>query len=61
MVTNQDSTGRRAVSGAEPSETKLKLLRAAEAGIIRQGFAATTVDEICSDAGVTKGDRKSVV
>lgn len=55
MVTNQDSTGRRAVSRAEPSETKLKLLRAAEAGIIRQGFAATTVDEICSDAGVTKG------
>ena len=35
--------------------TKEKLVAAAEAEILAQGYAATTVDEICARAGVSKG------
>ena len=38
----------------EPS-TKDKLLNAAEALMLAKGFTATSVDEICEEAGVTKG------
>ncbi|HEX4264365.1 MAG TPA: TetR/AcrR family transcriptional regulator [Verrucomicrobiae bacterium] len=39
----------------EEPGTKLKLLDAAVVLMRRKGFAATTVDEICAEAGVTKG------
>jgi len=35
--------------------TKLNLLQAAFAVIRRQGYAGTTVDQICAEAGVSKG------
>lgn len=37
------------------SESKRKLLDAAMKLMIAKGFTATTVDEICSEAGLTKG------
>jgi TetR/AcrR family transcriptional regulator, transcriptional repressor for nem operon len=37
------------------SQTKRKLLDAAMKLMVRKGFKATTVDEICSEAGLTKG------
>lgn len=37
------------------SPTKDKLMSAAQDLILEQGFAATTVDDICGKAGVTKG------
>jgi TetR/AcrR family transcriptional repressor of nem operon len=38
-----------------PEETREELLQATVRLILRQGFAATRVDEICAEAGVTKG------
>lgn len=38
-----------------PAETRQKLVSAARNLVLRQGFSATGVDEICADAGVTKG------
>jgi TetR/AcrR family transcriptional repressor of nem operon len=38
-----------------PHESKTKLLEAAWRAIRAEGYAATTVDEICRQAGVTKG------
>ena len=38
-----------------PVKTKDKLLRAAEQRFLQKGYTATTVDEICSSAGATKG------
>jgi TetR/AcrR family transcriptional repressor of nem operon len=38
-----------------PAETKLKLLEAGVTLMRSRGFSATTVDEICAEAGVTKG------
>src|SRR5437868_2882976 len=43
-----------ATSGAVP-ETKRKLLDAAMQLMLRQGFTATTVDQICDEADLTKG------
>src|SRR5437660_2207426 len=41
---------------ADPdSPTKRKLLSAAEKLILKKGFTATTVDDICGVAGLTKG------
>lgn len=37
------------------SPTRTKLLDAAEALMLSKGFAATSIDEICRAAGVTKG------
>ncbi len=37
------------------SPTRIQLLDAAEALMLSKGFAATSVDEICHAAGVTKG------
>jgi len=37
------------------SDTKRKLLDAAMRLMLRQGFTATTVDQVCSEAGLTKG------
>jgi TetR/AcrR family transcriptional regulator, transcriptional repressor for nem operon len=37
------------------SATKIKLLDAAMKLMVSKGFKATTVDEICAEAGVTKG------
>jgi TetR/AcrR family transcriptional repressor of nem operon len=39
----------------QPETTRRKLIEATTALILRQGFNATTVDEICAGAGVTKG------
>lgn len=39
----------------EETGTRLKLLDATVLLMRRKGFAATTVDEICAEAGVTKG------
>ena len=38
-----------------PVKTKDKLLMAAEQRFLQKGYTATTVDEICSSAGATKG------
>jgi TetR/AcrR family transcriptional repressor of nem operon len=38
-----------------PAETRAKLLDATRVLMLRQGFSATGVDEICREAGVTKG------
>ncbi len=38
-----------------PVATKLKLLEAATQMIRRRGFAATSIDDLCATAGVTKG------
>lgn len=38
-----------------PAETREKLVGATVGLILKQGFAATSVDQICSAAGVTKG------
>ncbi len=35
--------------------TKVKLLEAAQKLMLKKGFTATTVDEICADANLTKG------
>lgn len=40
---------------AEQSATRTKLLEAARDVIRTQGYAATTVDDICAKAGVSKG------
>jgi TetR/AcrR family transcriptional repressor of nem operon len=37
------------------SETKRKLLDAAMRLMLRQGYTATTVDQVCAEAGLTKG------
>jgi TetR/AcrR family transcriptional repressor of nem operon len=38
-----------------PAQTRQRLLEAALRLMLRQGFAASTVDQICAEAGVTKG------
>src|SRR6187402_213359 len=38
-----------------PAETREKLVTATVGLILKQGFAATTVDQICAEAGLTKG------
>lgn len=38
-----------------PAETKAKLVAATVGLMLRQGFTATTVDQICAEAGLTKG------
>ncbi len=38
-----------------PHELKTKLLNAALNAIRAKGYAATTIDDICREAGVTKG------
>ena len=45
----------KALSAKPKSKTKQKLLDAAVGLMLCKGFKATTVDEICSCAGVTKG------
>jgi TetR/AcrR family transcriptional repressor of nem operon len=42
-------------SRASSLETRTKLLDAAVTIIRKQGFAATTVDQLCAAAGMTKG------
>jgi len=39
----------------QPETTRRKLTDATTSLILRQGFNATTVDEICAGAGLTKG------
>ena len=43
------------VATQAPHESKTKLLNAAINVIRRKGYSATTVDDICREAGVTKG------
>jgi len=38
-----------------PAETRERLVSAAVCLILSQGFSATSVDQICAEAGVTKG------
>jgi TetR/AcrR family transcriptional repressor of nem operon len=38
-----------------PAETRERLIGATVTLMLRQGYAATSVDDICSEAGVTKG------
>lgn len=45
----------KAVAPTELPDTKRKLLEAAVRLMSCQGFSATTVDEICAEAGLTKG------
>ena len=46
---------RRAMTTPSPQDSKTKLLDAALQVIRTKGYAATTVDDICTQAGVTKG------
>lgn len=46
---------REAIDQAKKESVKTRLLEAALASIRRKGYSATTVDEICGIAGVTKG------
>lgn len=39
----------------QPEVTRQKLIDATQSLMLRQGFNATTVDEICDEAGVTRG------
>ena len=43
------------VQSVELPETKRKIVDAGVSHMRKQGFNATTVDDICSTAGVTKG------
>lgn len=38
-----------------PAETRQRLVGAMVGLILKQGFAATTVDQVCAEAGLTKG------
>jgi TetR/AcrR family transcriptional regulator, transcriptional repressor for nem operon len=42
-------------SRKQPVATRRKLIEATTALMLRQGFNATSVDEICAEAGLTKG------
>lgn len=42
-------------SKRNPAETKSRLVLATVNLMLRQGYSATTVDQICADAGLTKG------
>ena len=42
-------------TSSRSAETRQKLISATVKLILRQGFPKTTVDEICTEAGVTKG------
>lgn len=39
----------------KPEETKQKLVEAAKSLVLQNGFTGTGVDQICAEAGVTKG------
>lgn len=39
----------------KPAETRRKLIETTVSMMLRQGFTATTVDQICAEAGLTKG------
>lgn len=39
----------------DPSQTREKILNAAQSLMLTKGYTATTVDEICKEAGLTKG------
>ncbi len=43
------------IPAAAPHESKIRLLNAALSVIRAKGYAATTVDDICHKAGITKG------
>src|SRR3712207_3234588 len=47
--------GKRGTSVVRTSTARAKLLDAALSIIRRKGFSATSVDELCAAAGVTKG------
>jgi hypothetical protein len=38
-----------------PEETRNRLIEAAVRLMLRQGYASTTVDQICEESGLTKG------
>ncbi len=46
---------RQNIKARNPRQTRERIVKAAVARILRQGFASTTLDHICTDAGVTKG------
>jgi len=48
------SSGRRD-SGRKGSATRERLLEIAEASVLSKGFAATSIDEVIAEAGITKG------
>ena len=39
----------------QPEATRNKLIEATQSLVLKRGFNATTVDDICAEAGVTKG------
>lgn len=43
------------INKRNPEATRLKIIEAASKRVLAQGFTATTIDQICADAGVTKG------
>lgn len=46
---------RTAAAPRDPAGTRRRLVGAAVRLMLRQGFAATTVDQVCTEAGLTKG------
>jgi len=54
-VTYQPVRMKHKESRKQPETTRRKLIEATTTLILRQGFNATTVDEVCIEAGVTKG------
>lgn len=56
MTSKQIVTQPMATKHAQKSlATQAKLIAAAQVLLLRQGFSATTVDQICAEAGLTKG------
>ena len=39
----------------EESPSRIKILQAAQLLMLRKGYTATTIDQICEEAGITKG------
>lgn len=67
VSSNHKKSGQRRISGIptssypmsarlrNPEETRQRIVRAAMTLILRKGYNATTVDEICAASGLTKG------
>ena len=55
MTSNQPPSGPAAPARAPRGSARAALIAAAHSTVRKQGYAATSVDEICAAAGVTKG------
>ncbi|MGQ2932052.1 MAG: TetR/AcrR family transcriptional regulator, partial [Sphingopyxis sp.] len=55
MTSNQPPSGPAPSPRAPRGSARAALIAAAHSTVRKQGYAATSVDEICAAAGVTKG------